>query len=98
MTMPQAFALSSPPTMTPEELKSLLRQLRIKQSDLCEMADLHPTTVSAWAQGRRPVPPAMVLALRLMSVSDDWRAWGPIKDWAPIRSPGQTDGDDSAGG
>ena len=42
--------------MTPEEFRTALKDLGVKQVFFVAGADLSPTTVSRWAKGLQPIP------------------------------------------
>jgi DNA-binding transcriptional regulator YiaG len=47
--------------------KDLLRLCDISQSELAQRVDVYPSTVSAWANGKREVPGAVMAYLELLA-------------------------------
>lgn len=53
--------------MAPDEFRETLRRLELTQAALAHLLDLNRKTVQRWAGGEtEPIPPAVVLLLRLM--------------------------------
>ncbi len=51
--------------MSWSEIEGFLTELGWTQAELARRVGVHPNTVSAWAQGRRRVPGAVVVYLSL---------------------------------
>jgi transcriptional regulator with XRE-family HTH domain len=52
--------------MTKTDLRRLRRQLNRTQVQLAADLGVQPTTLARWEQGRNPIPPLALTALRLL--------------------------------
>ena len=53
--------------MTADELRTTLKELKIRQVGLAELLGVSPHTVNRWISGRKPVPQYAALVLSLLA-------------------------------